>query len=285
MTPNPDIVDRFKDDLLAASATRPGGVRRRRWVIAVAGMACAAAVAIVAALPAANDGNEALRPGQALAVSRGEDSVNIRIADASASPERIERELRALGISASVEAVPVSPSLVGTWTTVSATPPLRDDASEHAQVGHGVDLNVPRDYDGELKLRIGRPPRPGEQLRMSASAFSPGEKLHCSSVEQLSGERAAAEIARHGLVPRWEHLQMQRVVETQRGKPDRTVEAIFPVLVDAPPPGRIIDARLVSRGYPPDYGRADGRNLLVTVAPNDIDLPPGTVRIPPQRCD
>jgi hypothetical protein len=284
VSPNTDIVDRFKDDLLAASAPASITPRRRRWY-AVPTMA-AAAVAVAVALAALPSGKHGPRPGTALAITDVAGGTRVRIADASASAERVERELGRAGITASVGSAPVSPSLVGTWTTVSGTPALRDAASEDAEIGHGVDLNVPRGYAGRLKLRIGRTARPGEDLRLSSSAFAEGEPLHCSGVERLDGRAADAEIRRRDLLPRWEELQKRRVVETLPGRPDRVVEATVPVLVDTPPPGRIIDARLLSRGYPEDYGRADGRTLLVRVVPEDSALPPEATRgrIPDQRC-
>lgn len=280
MTPEPDIVHRFKAQLVAARPARRSSSSRRRWVLAVCAAAVAAA-AFFAALPAGDDGP---RPGQALAVTRAAGDIVIRIADASASPDRIERELRAVGITASVATEPVSPSLVGTWTAVTASPPLRDAAREHAEIARGVKLRIPEGYSGRLTLRVGRAARPGDELRMSISAFRPGEPLHCSGVERLSPDRAAREIARLGLVPRWERLAIRRGEVSEPGKDDRIVDAMVPVLVDAPPRGRIIDARLLSSGYPEAYGRPDGTTLLLTVAPPGLDPPRGTYRVPRQRC-
>ena len=282
MSPDHDVVERFKRDLFTAAAVAAPAPRRRRWVIALSASATIAVLVLVAG-PVTDDTR---RPGPAgaLAVTRTPEGTRVRIADATASPERIEGELRAAGIEASVAAVPVSPSLVGTWTSITAKPPLRDPGADHEGIGHGADLEVPRGYAGRLTLRVGRPAGPGEELRMSASAFAPGEPLHCSGVEQLDATRAARVLAERGLKPRWLELQRHRGVETRPGQRDRVITAIVPSPVDEPPTGRIVDARLLDRGYPDAFGRPDGRTVVVTVQPASIDVPPRAYRIPPQRC-
>ena len=100
-----------------------GGIRRarrrqRRRVGAglTAGLAALVAAVVLTLVPLDRG------PSPALAVTRAAGWLELRVADVSAGPERLTRELRAAGVPGQVRVVGASPSLVGRWEVIEQRP-------------------------------------------------------------------------------------------------------------------------------------------------------------------
>jgi len=166
--PELDVVVAFRRRLVALPEPR----RTSRWPAAAAASALAA-VALVAVVTATGG------PSDALAITRGATTLELRIADASADAVQMTRELNDAGIRGRVVVVPVAPRLAGTWvltgeiaghraTCISphgAAPvaeTVRLDAIENA----GRVLRIPiarvRESSGSFVLVAGREARDGE---------------------------------------------------------------------------------------------------------------------------
>jgi hypothetical protein len=107
-----DVVTEFRRQLEGLPEPR----RRALRLIPFAAAAVVVAVAIVALLAGSGDSTP-----QALAISRQADWIELRIADASASPAEMNRELEAAGIDGRIVLAPVSPERVGVWILTSQT--------------------------------------------------------------------------------------------------------------------------------------------------------------------
>ena len=139
----------------------------------------------------------------ALAITHEGEHMDIRLADAAADPDRLVAELAAVGVDASVEQIPASPSRVGKWSSV--------EFSE----GEGVEIidddEVLRVQEGtgqRIRIRVGRPAAPGEEYATSAGAFQPGEALHCTGVHEMTPAQAARAIRELGYRVSWRYAVM-----------------------------------------------------------------------------
>lgn len=107
-----DVVTELRRRLHGLPEPRP------RWprLIPVAAVAVAAAVAIVVLLAGSGDSTS-----QALAITRQAGWIELRIADPSASPAQMTRELADAGINGRIVLAPVPPERVGVWILESQT--------------------------------------------------------------------------------------------------------------------------------------------------------------------
>ena len=127
-----------------------------------------------------------------------------------AAENQLDAAFAAHGLRITVSLVPVSPSLVG--TVVYASDTGGNDAIQ--TIGHGrcltggggcpIGLKIPSDFTGRGSITLGRPAKAGESYESTASAFAPGEALHCSG---LFGARVSAAMsvlhARRLTVAQW----------------------------------------------------------------------------------
>jgi len=210
----PDFVDDLEAKLVrAADSLEPRRRAARRGIVVVGVLAVALAVGSIVPLTGGEGGG--LRP--ALAIDSEPETVRIRLLGAEADPDAVREELAAVGIAASVEAVPVSPSLEGTWVTVGISGGGNVDAVD----GNTLIASQPV---SSLRLIYGRAANAGETYHVTASAFAAGEALHCVELLGRQADDAAAVLAESGLAVSWrQHL------------PDETLET------DGPPPGVVVD--------------------------------------------
>lgn len=168
---------------------------RRRWpAIAVV---VGAAVLVAIAIPIVS--NDPRRG--ALAVAQHGDTLYLRVEDALADPEAMTNDLRAAGLDARVEIIPVGPSSVGVWvylvndsTSGYNDPrfidllrqmyPEEDEGTEQAGIPHTRVLEVPADFSTPITLQVGRAAANGETWAMSHTRDTPDETLpggilHC----------------------------------------------------------------------------------------------------------
>jgi len=182
--PEPPALDlrvaRLRGPLLA-QLSAPTARRRRSPCLALAG-AVAMAVVLAAALIALPS-----RTAPALAVTQADGSLELRIADATASPEKLTQELRDAGVHGEIRLLPVPAGLVGTWAIAQewAQPPGSEpnlDPNAHNEVrlnsieiGREV-LRLPldkvRESTGYFIFWGGRAARDGETAIDGPKAFT-----------------------------------------------------------------------------------------------------------------
>lgn len=166
-----DVVAAFRHQL----ADLPDPPRRSRRAPVVAATAAVVACLLVV-LPPIGRG-----PTAALAVTRDDDSLELRVIDAAADSQQMTRELNAAGVRGRVLLVPVAVEDVGRWVLIAefagrtascATPADGRGAEETVRLGRienaGEALRVPtaelRESSGSFALVAGRAARPGESV-------------------------------------------------------------------------------------------------------------------------
>ena len=157
-----DALDELRANLVSGIATgrrRSRAVRRRALAAAVA-----VGVTLAVMLMAWGEGQD----NAALAITRDHPWLTVRLVDANATPEEIERELRVAGIDADARLVPVRADAVGKWLFVEVEPPnvhapSPEDAAEVqlVQLANNV-VRIRADFDGRVYLTAGRAAEPGE---------------------------------------------------------------------------------------------------------------------------
>jgi hypothetical protein len=173
----------------------PSMPRRARRPVLISTLGAVAAAAVAVGLIASS----AVRPGAAAAAvafrSGADGDIVAMVTDPFAAESQLKAAFAEHGLNITVNLVPVSPSLVGTVVYTSdnggagAIQPLRGGP---CIIGGGggcpIGLKIPAAFTGQGYITLGRPAKPGETYESQASAFAPGEALHCSG---LLGARVA----------------------------------------------------------------------------------------------
>ena len=175
---------------LVAAARRQQRRRRQRPRRAAAGTAVLVAVAVTAL---------ALRPDEATAeilVERTEDRIVITLLELQEDPHEAEAELRAAGFDVAIELVPAGPSAVGRFVGTTDSGDLPAELVPAPGSGTSfTTFSLPLDWDGALRLHVGRPARPGEAYLGFSDALAPGEPLACLPLPGASAATAATAVA------------------------------------------------------------------------------------------
>lgn len=189
-----DVVTAFRSRLTEL----PEPQRQTRGVRAFGAMATLAALAVVVVFA----GSDA--PPHALAITRGDASLELRIADASADSGQMTRELNGAGIRGRILVVPVSPQQAGTWVivaevagrTITCIPPpgtphaaetVRLPDIENASTVLRIPLARVRESTGSFVLVAGRDARQGERTVDTSSPAA----VHRDVLEPVLGPPAA----------------------------------------------------------------------------------------------
>lgn len=168
-SPELDVVASFRRQL--AELPEP---RRTRGALAVATLAAVAALALVVVLAGSDAAPDAL------AISRDGSWLELRIADASADPEHMTRELNDAGIRGRVVVVPVAAQHAGTWVILAelagkrltcippaSSPSVAETVRLSDIENAGTVLRIPiarvRESSGSFVLVAGRDARQGER--------------------------------------------------------------------------------------------------------------------------
>ena len=201
-------------------------VRRARTWPRIA-LAAAVAVSFALVLPVLSD--DPLRG--ALAIDRQGDTLHLSVEDASADPEAMTNDLRAQGLDAQVEVVPVSASLEGTWLDIvsgdlenSNEPgdPRIDDVQQQMSGKHVEVLKLPADFSGPFLLRVGRPAEAGEMFLVALSRDTQNA-YHCLGLQGMSPDQAAEAIAERGYEAVWYYNNTTGSTEVLDGAPSDKV--------------------------------------------------------------
>ncbi|WP_242908061.1 hypothetical protein [Actinomadura terrae] len=213
-----ELLDRITLAATGEAAPAPGPRRRhRRWTIGLPvalGAACAVAVTALVVQPtehapkrpassqSGRAGGFDPQPVAALSFTKRKGYIEVRIKDPLADPQRYAKEFAAHGMHVNLTLVPASPSLVGSivmqgddgeGTDTRKILPIEEGRCVSGGGGDGKclrGLRIPIGYRDNADVSFGREARPGEQYSSTASAFAPGEALHCFDVRGLTVEQA-----------------------------------------------------------------------------------------------
>ena len=127
-----------------------------------------------------------------------------------AAKKQLDAAFAAHGLHIRVSLIPVSPSLVGTVVYLS------DNGGSGAiqTLGRGpcitgggacpIRVAISSHFTGNGYITLGRPAKTGESYASTASAFAPGEALHCSGLIGAKVSAARPTLHAHGLtVAQW----------------------------------------------------------------------------------
>jgi hypothetical protein len=187
--------------------------RRRRGPLALGVMGVASFVAAVVAVALLATGS-AVNPAPADAVSFRTDSngyILASVTDPFAARTRLDRAFAKEGLHITIHLIPVSPSSVGRVVYMGVSnlrgpqiQPLREGAYCASSDAHcWIGLRIPKGFTATATIGLGRPARPGERYESGASAFAPGELLHCSGLLGASVTRALPVLQYDKLTIRW----------------------------------------------------------------------------------
>lgn len=198
---------RGRPDMHVAGTNRRR-ITPRRYVVGIAAVV-AAAIAIV--VPVISD--DPLRG--ALAIERHGDTIYASVEDAAADPEAMTNDLRAEGLPAQVEVIPVSPSLEGNWIDIVNDnldagyndPRISEIFSQMTRRPRV--LEIPADFSTPFTLVVGRPAEPGERYQ-TALALDVDGAYHCLGLAGMTPEEAHEQLTSQGYEPVWyyEHSEM-----------------------------------------------------------------------------
>jgi hypothetical protein len=165
----------------AASGSRGEGWTT--WRRSLAG-GLAAATAAVAVLAVAMSGSPPAPAAFAFEPISSE-TVAVRIINTTVDAAAMTAQLHEQGLNASIEALPASPQLVGTWLTYSLSAGFSPsvDAAIRAQFVNGYlsSILLPTRFQGRVSFGIGVPPAPGQKIQVLGipNALAPGGRLGC----------------------------------------------------------------------------------------------------------
>lgn len=139
-------------------------------------------------------------PSQAavLKITADNDLVTVTIADLSASPEKVVKELRKTNLSLEVKEGPAPASLKGKFFFISG------QQGENEQVHLNPDKNaISFDKRTKVTIIVGRLASAGEEYDAALNSFSVGGKLHCSNLKGKPVSAAIDQINQTGFDIRW----------------------------------------------------------------------------------
>jgi len=256
----PDRLARLRSHLMTEIATAPTSERAapsRRWTPrrALAGVAALAVIAVAAFVGVSVTGGPAGLGPAAFAVTQlPGGTVAIHVVDDEATAAQMTRQLHAQGLNITIESVPTTPQLVGTWvwSSGSADAPrsLLDSIADQTH-GYVATIEVPATFPGSITLGVGRATRPGEtpQVAGARNALAPGGLLFCDRLSGADPSVAARTLAAAGYTVHW-------------------ADGVVSRPVDAPPAGARVTQAFVFDFDPKNVERpiADPHDVTVVVA-------------------
>lgn len=169
----------------APAAARGWSPRRRAVFGGLASLGTAAAAIAVVTAISLTSGPAATGP-TAFAIQRvSNNTVSVHIVNTTAAADQMTAQLHEQGLNVTIDAVPASSQLVGTWLTASFSEDVPESTIQQilTQVpnGYTTTVDLPATFAGEIRLGVGRLPAAGEELQVSGmrNALAPGARLGC----------------------------------------------------------------------------------------------------------
>ncbi|MGD0167177.1 MAG: hypothetical protein ABSC51_07810 [Gaiellaceae bacterium] len=184
-------------------------IHRVRRPVLISSLGAVAAAAVAAGLIASS----AMRPQAAaagVAFRTGADGdIIATVTDPFAAESQLKAAFAEHGLDITVNLLPVSPSLVGTVVFISdsggasAIQPLQGGPCVTGGGGCSIGVKIPATFTGQGDITLGRPAKSGETYESQASAFAPGEVLHCSGLLGARVATALPVLKAKKLTPQW----------------------------------------------------------------------------------
>jgi hypothetical protein len=180
--------------------------RRRRLALA---LATGAVAAIAIALTAATGTFSPAPAAAGVRFSTEGRYIVANVTDPSAAAADLRAAFQQKGFDIHIKLIPASPSIVGTVVYVGESPgasEIRSVQGGPCETGGGgcpIGLKIPRDFTGRADIALGRRADAGEEYGSTASAFAPGEELHCSGLLGAPVARAVAVLRDRGISAEW----------------------------------------------------------------------------------
>jgi hypothetical protein len=190
------IADPFQAKLRAAlvGAVETKFVReRRRARLRRAALAMAAIVAVLAAVITVALPDE--RADASIEIDARDGLLVVRLVDFENRPEQIVGALRNAGINAEVDPVPVGPSNVGRFVGSFASEERGITIYHDSRRFSFASFSIPQEYQGLLRLKLGRKAEPGEMWQAASDATAKGEALACRPIRGLTPAEATRLVA------------------------------------------------------------------------------------------
>lgn len=180
----------------------------RRFALSLAG---AVAVAVVALVLLAGSSAVDPKPAAAAAVTfRTNDGYIVAsVTDPFAAESRLRAAFERQGLDIRLRLLPSSPSTVGTIVAITGSfdsdsiQPLDGGTCVTGGGACPIGIKIARDFSGQAEISLARPARRGENYVSSASAFAPGEVLHCSGLLGAMVGKALPILRAKGLQVEW----------------------------------------------------------------------------------
>jgi hypothetical protein len=248
----------------AAMAPVVGDPRGSRWPVKRLVVAAAAVAAIAGgALTALSvTGGPSGVGATAFAVARlPHGQISIRVVSTAASAKQMTDQLHARGLAISVQTMPATRQMVGTWIAISSSEDfpqsLSKDLAKQA-FGHSVTLDMPAHFTGSLDLTLAVAAEAGQDPEVSGlrNALAPGGVLACSALPGTRPNHAATVLRRMGYTVLG--------FTTSVGQPLPTNQ----YLTDAPPGTRVTGA-FIEDMSPTDFFQVvpgTERNVAIQIA-------------------
>ncbi len=187
--------------------------RRRRGSLALGAVGVASLAAAIVVLVLLVTGS-AVNPAPADAVSFHTDQdghILASVINPFAARTRLDAAFARQGLHITIQLFPVTPSNVGKLIYMSVSnsrgPQIKQlregDRCTSNDADCAIGLRIPKGFTATATIGLGRPARSGEAYTAGASAFAPGEFLHCSGLLGAGVARALPVLQHDKLIIRW----------------------------------------------------------------------------------
>jgi hypothetical protein len=179
---NGDWFDEMRAEVI--DAHRRQVERRHRRTRRLQMVAVAAAVVVVAVGLGTVVSQEQVSAG--VDVVRDGDDLVVRLTDLETNPSEVTEAAAEAGLDVRVDEVPVGPSMVGRFVAADGDelPPELRTVDPSGASGFGG-FRVPANYQGTIRLHMGRPAEGTETWAVLSDATAPGEPLACTVLEEI----------------------------------------------------------------------------------------------------
>jgi len=202
--PNPPEIPGLRDELVAAGLRHQDKRRRQRRVRRRAASITVVFAITVTAVVGISLGTASTpdTAAEVRVIDRG-DVIDVTLTDLNSRAADVEAALDKAGLDVEVNAVPVAPSAVGLFATISSDAPLPPELRDRSGGKGFAGFSIPKNWDGHLVVNLGRAARDGENWEGNGNALAPRESLACVDLLGLTATDAKAIIAPRGLAIRW----------------------------------------------------------------------------------